>query len=55
VAGHYVQPVGTGARAVLTVDQRGPGGWLIGTLYRRLTNRYLEMEGAGLRSRAEGV
>ncbi len=55
VAGHDVRPVGTGARAVATIDQRGPGGWLIGMLYGRLTNRYLATEGAGLRARAEAV
>jgi uncharacterized membrane protein len=55
VAGHYVQPMGTGARAVATVDQRGPGGWLIGALYGRLTDRYVATEVAGLRARAEAV
>lgn len=41
--------------AVATIDQRGPGGWLIGMVYGRLTNRYLATEGAGLRARAEAV
>jgi uncharacterized protein YndB with AHSA1/START domain len=53
VGGHYVEPDGTGARAISRIDQEGPGGWLIGTIYKGLSNRYLAMEGAGLKARSE--
>jgi uncharacterized membrane protein len=53
VGGHYVENDGTGARAISRVDQQGPGGWLIGVLTKGLTNRYLAMESAGLKARAE--
>jgi uncharacterized membrane protein len=53
VAGHYVEADGTGARAISRIDQQGPGGWLIGTIYKGLSNRYLAMEGAGLKARSE--
>ena len=35
------------------IDQRGPIGVLVGVAMRRLTRRYLEMEGAGLKARSE--
>ncbi len=38
---------------VQTIDQRGPLGVLVGRLTRRLTRRYLAMEGAGLKERVE--
>ena len=40
-------------RVVQTIEQRGPLGALVGRLTRRLTRRYLAMEAAGLRQRAE--
>lgn len=35
-------------------DERGVRG-LVGRLYRKLTERYLAMEAAGLKARAEGI
>lgn len=54
VGGHYVEAEGDGTRAVSRIEQRGPGGWLIGVLTRNLTNRYLATESAGLKARVEG-
>jgi uncharacterized membrane protein len=53
IGGHYVEADGDGARAISRIEQYGPGGWLIGTLYKGLTNRYLEIESAGLKARSE--
>ena len=39
----------------LELDQRGPLGWLIGTVYGRMTRRYIGMEAAGLKRRSEGA
>jgi uncharacterized membrane protein len=35
------------------IDQRGPLGVLVGALVRPLTRRYLDLEGRGLKARAE--
>ena len=50
---HLVEPAGLGARATARLEQRGPLGGLLGRLTRRLSDRYLAMEAAGLRARAE--
>jgi len=55
VGGHYVTAEGSGARAVSRISQRGPGGWLAGLLTRGLTNRYLSIEGQGLKARSEAA
>lgn len=35
------------------IDQRGPGGVIVGVLMRRMTKRYLAMEAAGLKACSE--
>jgi len=35
------------------IEQRGPLGVLVGRLTRRMTKRYLELEGQGLKARSE--
>jgi hypothetical protein len=42
-----------GTRVELTVVMSGAVGGLVGRLYRRLTERYLALEAAGLKARAE--
>lgn len=54
-ATHTVEPTDTGARATLSLAQRGPLGLLVGALSNSLTRRYLEMESAGLKQRSEEV
>ena len=44
-----------GTRVELRVEMVGMIGGFVGRLYRRLTDRYLAMEAAGLKARAEGV
>jgi hypothetical protein len=43
-----------GTRVELRVVMSGPVGRVVGRLHRKLTERYLAMEAAGLKSRAEG-
>jgi uncharacterized membrane protein len=50
---HVVEPHGDGARATAILDQGGPLGPVVGFLTRGLTRRYLAMESAGLKARAE--
>ncbi len=44
-----------GTRVELRVVMSGAVGRVVGRLYRRITERYLAMEAAGLKSRAEGI
>jgi uncharacterized membrane protein len=54
VASHEVVPQGADRTLVRQrIDQRGPVGVLVGVLMRRLTKRYLDLEGAGLKARSE--
>jgi len=51
---HVVETTGPGTcRATLSITQSGWLGSLIGRAYRSLTERYLAMEAAGLKARAE--
>jgi uncharacterized membrane protein len=43
-----------GTRVELTVVMSGAAGAVVGRLYRKLTERYLAMEAAGLKARSEG-
>ncbi len=53
IGGHFVDADGEQARATARLDQHGPGGALIGWLSAALTRRYLDLELAGLKNRAE--
>ena len=44
-----------GTRVELSVVMSGAVGGVVGRLYRKLTERYLAMEAAGLKARAEGI
>jgi len=52
-AAHRVAPSGTGVTATVVLDQRGPLATVVAWFAGRLTRRYLEMEAAGLKRRAE--
>ena len=52
-ARHDVAPLGDGTRVRLSVTQQGWLGAVLGRVYRGLTDRYLEQEDAGLRTRCE--
>ena len=55
-ATHDVEPREAGGCVVTQViDQRGPLGVLAGALTRRLTRRYLALEGEGLKAQSENV
>jgi uncharacterized membrane protein len=52
---HECAPLpGGGTRVDLRVVMSGAVGGVVGRLYRKLTERYLAMEAAGLKARAEG-
>jgi uncharacterized membrane protein len=54
-ARHMLEDLGTGGtRVTLAVEQAGPVGVVMGRFYRRLTDRYLTAEAAGLKGRSEG-
>jgi uncharacterized membrane protein len=50
---HVVEPHDDGARATAILVQGGPLGPVVGLLTKGLTKRYLAMEIAGLKARAE--
>jgi len=52
-ARHVVLPAGDGATVTLSVEQSGLLGWLVGLLTKRLTERYLAVESAGLKRLCE--
>jgi uncharacterized membrane protein len=53
VGTHLVEPTPGGCRVTARLDQLGPMGGLVGRLWRGLTERYLALETAGLKDRAE--
>jgi uncharacterized membrane protein len=56
VAHHECVPLPDGGtRVELSVGMSGAIGGIVGRLYRRLTERYLALEAAGLKSRSEGM
>jgi uncharacterized membrane protein len=52
-AAHDVEPRGAGSRAVSSITFAGPIGWLVGRVWGSLTQRYMDLEGAGLKARSE--
>ena len=53
VARHWVEPLGSGTKATLSLRFKGLLGGLVGALTRRLNEKYLSLEAAGLRARCE--
>jgi uncharacterized membrane protein len=53
--GHRVVATPAGTVATSTIVQEGPLGGLFGRLLANLTNRYLALEGEGLRKRCESA
>ena len=52
-AGHVVPPAADGSSVLLSVQQSGILGSVVGLMTRWLTERYLAIEGAGLTRRCE--
>jgi len=50
---HWIEATPSGSRVTLGVDFRGPLSWLVARFYGGLTQRYIEMEAAGLKRRSE--
>jgi uncharacterized membrane protein len=50
---HAVEPTATGSRATLRLTYDGALARLMGRLTHGITNRYLDMEAAGLKQRSE--
>lgn len=56
LASHEVSAQGADATLVRQrIDQRGPVGVVVGVLMGRLTRRYLDLEGKGLKASSEGL
>jgi carbon monoxide dehydrogenase subunit G len=51
---HWIEPTATGSRVTLGVDFRGLLAPIVRLFYGGLTQRYIEMEAAGLERRVEG-
>ena len=54
-AGHLVEPSATGSTITLTLRFEGWAGGVAGWLMRGLVERYMAMEGAGLKQRCEAA
>lgn len=52
-ARHLVEPLGDGSRVTLSLHYGGMLGWLVGWLVGGITQRYMDMEAAGLKTRVE--
>jgi hypothetical protein len=50
---HWIEPVGGGSRVTLGVDFRGFLAPIVRRFYGGLTQRYIEIEAAGLKQRSE--
>jgi hypothetical protein len=54
-AHHTVEPIAGGTRATLRLVYEGALARLVGRLTRGITNRYLEYEASGLKTRSEAI
>lgn len=52
---HEVAPEGSGSRVTLAIEQRGPMGAVAALVWRRLTQRYIDLEAASLAERVAGT
>jgi uncharacterized membrane protein len=52
---HRIEANGRGSRAHLSVSFEGPLALIVAFLTRRLSQRYLRLEAAGLKKRSEGL
>ena len=50
---HRIEPIGVGSRAMASIAFEGPIARLVGRLTRSITERYLHLEAAGLKTRSE--
>ena len=55
VARHEVVPAGTGSEVTLSIEQTGPVGAVAALVWRRLTQRYIELEAESLDRRVSGT
>ncbi len=55
IARHAVVPDGTGSTVTLSIEQTGPMGAVAATLWRGLTQRYIELEAESLDKRVTGA
>ncbi len=51
IARHEVVPDGTGSTVTLSIEQTGPMGAVAALVWRRLTQRYIELEAESLDKR----
>ena len=55
IARHEVVPDGAGSRVTLSIEQTGPMGAVAARVWRRLTQRYIELEAESLDKRVTGA
>jgi uncharacterized membrane protein len=55
IARHEVVPDATGSAVTLSIEQTGPMGAVAGLVWRRLTQRYIELEAESLANRVNGA
>jgi uncharacterized protein YndB with AHSA1/START domain len=53
VAHHWVEPIGSGSRATLSLELQGVLGGVFGRMTKGITERYLVLEAKGLKARSE--
>lgn len=55
IARHEVVPAGDGSKVTLSIEQTGPMGAVAAFVWRKLTQRYIELEAASLDARVTGT